>query len=254
MNMLKNIIPSVYLNLLPEKLLTLNVNETETDCGDCLMSKDGKYLKSLKCCTFQPFLPNYMVGQILKEGSERHIEHIKNLAREKSFLLPIGLTPTYAYQFKFNSKEEGDFGNDPELLCPFYDRLSLGCSIWQMRGSECMSFHCYSRYGAKGEVFWTEFKDLIFDLEMSLSQECLVQKGYTVSEVEEQIEWIRWNDGKIAVESISTVDYSRLWAHHFDNIFEFYIACYGHVKSLHRKDVLNLLDNPNLIEQICEAW
>ncbi len=136
------------------------------DCVNCEMSCGVKavYKPDLKCCTYHPFLPNYLVGGVLAEGDSYAQAQIKKQIKELKFITPMGIVAPEAYQFKFSYKKVEDYGNDESLLCPYYDQGS--CSVWQFRSSECQQFHCRSDYGHKGLSFWKEFGESLYDVEI----------------------------------------------------------------------------------------
>jgi hypothetical protein len=130
--MLKHQLPAFYTQILPNEILGLEINETKATCDKCIMAP--KYKPDLKCCTFQPFLPNYLVGAILKSNLLGKTVIQKMIARKKD-CLPIGIVAPLDYQLKFN-KHRKQFGKHEDLLCPYFDKklknlwyleISWGC-------------------------------------------------------------------------------------------------------------------------------
>src|SRR4051812_8134014 len=155
--MLKHQLPAFYSSLLPNQILELDIQEKKATCDSCIMVP--KYHPDLKCCTFQPFLPNYLVGAILKSNlSGKKV--IQKMISKKRDCLPIGIVAPLDYQIKFN-KHRKQFGKHADLLCPYFDRKQKNCGIWKFRGVVCTSFFCESSYGKKGKAFWNQFSDYL---------------------------------------------------------------------------------------------
>ncbi len=67
-------LPTLYARWLREALGTVPSRELRADCGDCPMSSDTagshaavRFDDRVKCCTYLPVLPNYLVGQCLAD-------------------------------------------------------------------------------------------------------------------------------------------------------------------------------------------
>jgi hypothetical protein len=110
--MLKHQLPAFYSSLLPNQILELDIQEKKATCDSCIMVP--KYHPDLKCCTFQPFLPNYLVGAILKSNlSGKKV--IQKMISKKRDCLPIGIVAPLDYQIKFN-KHRKQFGKQSRFL------------------------------------------------------------------------------------------------------------------------------------------
>lgn len=240
--MLREILPDIYQQILPSDFLNLNPQETKATCSNCLKSRPGPdvaapyYDARLKCCTYYPFLPNYLVGAILTEASDAGLEtegssRIRGLIRERRFTLPIGVCAPPGYQEKFNATRSEAFGRDPELLCPFYIFKTGQCGVWRHRGHECATFFCTSSYGQRGESFWHEVRNLLHYTEMYLSQEAMLFKGFSSSEIDTNLTFIRQppEQPSGAAWQTGALGWSQIWAHHHDDIEGYYKATYAFV-------------------------
>src|SRR4051812_27801212 len=74
------------------------------NCSDCsranhaVSAVEAERWRKWKCCTFQPFVPNYLIGSMLES---------KPLAKTSNGVLsPLGLCPTSDYRTRFFSKED----------------------------------------------------------------------------------------------------------------------------------------------------
>lgn len=266
---LKEIIPAFYQNILPEKILKIEVTETKATCHNCLRSRDNRfaytYKKNLKCCTFHPFLPNFAVGALLNLqqnlqlnlNSESSINNskkssgiaaIENKIANKEFNLPLGILAPFEYQFKFLNKEETDFGNDESLLCPYYDRIDNQCSIWQYRGVVCTSFYCRSDYGQNGLKFWAVLSDYLSYVEMALAEECLVQLDFSPRDLSDQLMYLNkfeFEANEVSQTTIDNTNYKLLWNAYADKP-EFYKKCFSLVENLNRSEFKVILGQQGL--------
>ncbi len=245
--MLKDDLPEIYNDLLPKEFLELNPQEKLATCSNCYKTKKGSpkphYNPVFKCCTYYPFIPNYLVGAILMSGKQ---EILNNLILDRKYVLPIGVCAPADYQKQFRLKSFSDFGNCEDLVCPFYAKNIGGCSIWRFRGHECATFFCASSYGQKGEGAWQNIRDYLFDVEMELSQSVMVQKGYTPREIDKNLSYVkRPEDDVDASPELSAIKWAELWLHHEDDIVSYFKDCFQFVTS--HKDELKkeLNDRPS---------
>jgi Fe-S-cluster containining protein len=241
---LKQMLPDIYTDILPEDFLALAPNETKATCNACYkatkQAPPPHYDARLKCCTFYPFIPNYLVGAILAGPDSDGKAKVRELIRERRFALPIGLCAPPNYQWRFNATRSEGFGRDSDLLCPFYETKTGHCGIWRQRGHECATFFCVSSYGANGERFWSDVREGLHYTEMHISQEAMIFKGFDHQEISLNLEFIRRpDDDRDRRATLDAVDWSKLWAHHLEAIEEYYLATYAfardHAKSIKKQ-------------------
>ena len=131
-------IAPLYKGILSSKVLKMNLTETKATCHDCLRAKKCSSLKEyfradLKCCTYQPFLPNYIVGAILSDPEiaavTKHL--ITDRIQADQFVLPIGLFPSFSFQVEFINRDLHQFGQREDWLCPFFNKEENQCNIWR---------------------------------------------------------------------------------------------------------------------------
>lgn len=125
---LEVIVPAIYKNIVNKKILMLDVTETKATCDNCTRARDKRfsytYKENLKCCTFHPYTPNFAVGALLSTPVETvGIKKLKSKIENREFAFPIGVMAPFDYQYLFLTKEENQFGNDENLLCPYYDKI-----------------------------------------------------------------------------------------------------------------------------------
>jgi len=140
----------------------------------------GPFKSNLKCCTYQPYLPNFVVGELLKTGSPRLVEMF-DFWLGSGALQPQGLI--LGGEITSEELAEG-FGTSEELLCPFLDRKSSRCTIWAARPGVCSSYQCVSQKGSRGQEFWSEIEGFLNLFEWTLAHEVLWRMGWTEDDLE----------------------------------------------------------------------
>lgn len=268
-------LPSFYQKAFPASLWRLDPVETKATCETCAMAKPRRrkapfYDEKLKCCTFHPFLPNYIVGGLLlseKESEKKAQNELRRKIREREYALPIGLVAPIPYQVAFNKERSRFFGQKQDWLCPYYDRESENCGIWRSRGSVCTSFYCISDHGARGLKFWAHLENYLSYLEMCLLQECLTQFGFSPRQVSDQLGFL--NRTKATAQELKSWTLSpqqvrRIWGHVGEGAQveeralaqeEFYKKCYHHVLAMDRKALSEALGEQGreLLREV-EKW
>jgi hypothetical protein len=232
-----------------QKFGVVSVEEKKATCGDCLCSKPERgnlpfYRKDLKCCTFQPFLPNYVVGALLEEGSGWVKELIEGKIRQREYAMPMGLFVPVRYQVAFNRRGETDFGNREEFLCPYFDHAGQRCGIWRHRGSVCTSYFCVSDRGEAGLRFWELLGEYLHVCEMVLAQDCVVSMGLPPECIDGQLEYINCatgTDEELASDSMSEVLFQNQWSEWSGSAEDFYRGCSKYVRELGVKGLEELL-------------
>lgn len=253
MVLLSGVVPHVYKNILNRKILALDVNETKATCDNCLRSRDKRfafpYKDTLKCCTFHPYLPNYAVGGLLLQTqSTPGIQKLKQKIENLEFAFPIGVMAPFDYQFIFLNKDEQQFGNDENLLCPYYDKLKNQCSVWQYRGVVCTSFFCRSDYGQNGQKFWAVLSDYLSYVEMALAEECLVQLDFSPRDLSDQLQYLNkreFEPEEVEQKKLSAAADKQLWNGYEDKIV-FYKKCFAIVRKMDRNQFKEILGQQGL--------
>lgn len=241
---------SIYSNLLPQEILNLSVQERKVNCSSCYRSSfqykgPYPYKSTLKCCTFHPYLPNYLVGGILLDSRLEIAQKIlQNSIPKKIVALPIGLLPPLAYQKRFQSKSKEDFGQKKILLCPYYNKDLNNCSIWPYRGAVCTAFFCQSSYGLAGKQFWKSYRDYLSYVEMAMQEEVLIQRGFSPRQVSEQLEFINYDfkESELHKKGAHEMDQwiKNLW-YGYESHDLFYIQAYKIAKKVKPKVLEELM-------------
>lgn len=235
--MLKYQLPDIYHKIFPSELLAATLGEKKATCEACNW-KD--YQPHLKCCTYEPYLPNYLVGALF-ESSATHpgaLKALRSKIENREFALPVGMMASVKYQVAFNNREPQDFGNRADWLCPYYNRESQNCGIWKYRGAVCTTYYCQSSYGKKGIAFWERFSDYLTYVEMALMEDVLVHMGFSPRQISDNLEYINRQEGspeELRSDSLPLNKAKKLWGDYFDNQEEFYRKTYLMVKEFDKK-------------------
>lgn len=189
--------PDVMFALAPElRGLALPV-ESRATCQSCVLlakkpSEDRApfMMDELRCCTFQPLLPNYLVGRGLQAGGTG-AELLRAAIGGDFDRRPTSLGPTEAWLKQYRELGYEGFGRTPALNCAFYVGGEHSCGIWQTRGAVCRTWHCRYVDAERGGVLWRAVRDLIRLVEHKLST-WLVSQGTPPQDTDSPDIWVRW--------------------------------------------------------------
>lgn len=232
-------LPRIYSQILPKRWLDVSVLETKATCDDCAMSP--KYEKHLKCCTFEPYLPNYIVGEILSYDDQypEVRKKLKDRIRRREFTLPLGVVPNFKFQIEFNNRQPTDFGKRQDWICPYYDTGAERCYIWRLRGSVCTSFYCKSNRGERGLKYWDQVKEYLSLVEMTLAEELLVDRGFSPRQISEQLGYFNKKIGSEFEKkqtALNGSEWKKVWDGYDDDVEGFYIECFKRAQKWGRLD------------------
>lgn len=259
----KHFLPQLYSQILPDQILNLDIHETKATCDACIKVPD--YKEDLKCCTFHPFLPNYLIGQILldqKSSPSFVTEVLQHKISKRHYALPLGMVAPVRYQVEFNKLKAKQFGKREDWLCPYYDVQQNRCGVWRNRGSVCTTFYCSSSLGARGKKFWKTTLDYLSYVEMVLCEEALVHLDFSPRQISELLGYINRHDGtktELKTDSMDLKTAKKLWNGYFDTQEAFYIKSLEVVKSFDKKQMTEAMGDLgyNLTAQILktgEIW
>lgn len=242
---MKNTLPPLYHRLFPREILGFEIFETKATCDSCAMAADkakGKvtYQPDLKCCTFEPYLPNYLVGALLESSSTGPDAKrtFKNKISKRKFSLPIGMTASVKYQVAFNHRKPQDFGNRRDWLCPYYSKKHNNCGVWKYRGAVCTTFYCKSDFGKRGLKFWANLNDYLTYVEMALMEEVLVHLDFSPRQISDCLEFLNRKEGsRVELKSgvLPLARARKLWNGYFDEQEAFFGKTYQMVKEFDKK-------------------
>ncbi|MEN0059827.1 MAG: hypothetical protein AAGB31_13385 [Bdellovibrio sp.] len=248
--LLKYQLPKIYEDLLPREILQFEPVETKATCDSCAMARPrhrGKihYREDLKCCTFHPFLPNYMVGAIFTDASQGAAQDIfRDKIQRREYALPIGLVAPVRYQVEFNQRTEGDFGQREDWLCPYYNKERQNCNVWRHRGVVCTTFFCKSSYGKVGLKFWEKLSNYLWYVELALLEEALVLLDFSPRQVMTLLDYHNRQDGTAAEKSSWVLPEKKsreLWNGYYEDQEGFYKKSYQVIGNMDKRAFHELL-------------
>ena len=208
------------------------------------MAQEGVYSAHLKCCTYTPFLSNFILGEIIV-GRPKWYSHYSKSAEERRRFLPIGFFPDPEYRSKHKYMPSTDFGRREDLICPFLD-TNLHCSIWQERNSACSSFHCKSSYGNLGMKFWRSYYEFFNYLEMNFAQLAMLEMGFDWEEVLDNLYWYEVQRVEEPNPYLNDSNYKRAWAHWNKKQKLYFAKCWQWFNNLDKQEFWKLLDEQGM--------
>jgi hypothetical protein len=226
-----DILPALYTPLFPESLRLTVPEEKKATCGNCAMcdtttqvrSVDGRpraFRPDTKCCTYQPKLPNYLVGAILADTSPEMAEgraRILERVRAGIGATPLGLNPPARYSLLYANAR--DF---------------FGKSIWKYREAVCSTWYCKYDAGADGRKFWTSLKKVLSLGEIQLSRFAALRlhRDFILQERDRDAAGTAVTLAELEERAESEEARFEMWGLWFGREEEFYLRCYEEVVAL----------------------
>lgn len=170
--------------------VTTRTMDPQLDCLGC--KKPGK------CCDFQPFIPNFLLGAMLHLGMELPE------AGEHSYQ-PIGLIPARS----FRERHAANAVHGADLMCRFFKNGK--CSVYRLRPSECRNYFCEGMTDVHRLRSQREF-----DFETRLAQLALRHLGFSDGFIGRQVDVLNL-EAEPEIENHSLHDLYRssfAWAGH----------------------------------------
>lgn len=232
-------------------------NETEATCSHCAMlppAADGPALEPhryfnprVKCCSYIPALPNFLVGRILADertelarGRESTLARLQNPALAN----PLWLERPSTYSYKYDTRKQF-FGLLDEMVCPHYlDEQGGLCGIWRHRNGVCATWYCKHSRGSVGHRFWVALRDLLITLEDVLAQWCALELAVPLETVRDLGRLNKRGKSICLLEVEQTQPdlpgktRPKIWGPWFGRETDYYLACARQVDALTWPEVL----------------
>lgn len=259
--MLGHQLPSFYKKYFPKELWSAQLTETKATCDKCNWPD---YDPKLKCCTYEPFLPNFLVGSALRSASisDSARDSFMRKIKQREYALPIGMIASPRFQVRFNHRDPEEFGNRADWLCPYYNHSLENCGIWKSRGAVCTTYYCQSSYGVMGMEFWRQLSDYLTYVEMALMEESLVHLDFSPRQISECLEYLNRQKLSSSEKKTDAMDaklFKKIWNGYDSNISDFYLKSYDIVTNFSKKQYLEALGDlgqeieSNLLESLKEV-
>jgi hypothetical protein len=134
-----------------------------------------------KCCTYQPSLPNFLVGRILDDDDPAMAKGratIDARIEARAGVTPLGLETDGVHALLYEHGAARAFGRSRTLRCPHYlDEAGGRCGIWKHRNGVCATWFCKHSRGATGRRFWAIADDLLATVERDVGRWCVLELG-----------------------------------------------------------------------------
>src|SRR5207248_709352 len=127
--------------------------EEKATCASCAMcappgggTPGAEYFHpDVKCCTYHPKLPNFLVGGLLSDGTPALAEgrrRVEAVIASRMGASPMWLAPPRKTRLLIEASRRSSFGRSLALRCPYYEADGGLCTIWRWRESDCSTFFC----------------------------------------------------------------------------------------------------------------
>ena len=251
------VLPPLYARWMDALLGESVPHETRATCDDCAMcAPEGSaepgtlyFSPRVKCCTYIPRLPNFLVGRALEDRDFAFSAGRATLERRIDGgvgVTPLGLETAAAYDLLYRHGTTG-FGRAESMRCPHYLEEEGGrCGIWRHRNAICTTWFCKYERGATGLTFWERLRDLLMAVERDLAAWCVLECGLDADAIAVLFAFRRKPEDR---ELLSLADLDgkadpkaarKLWGAWLGREREFYRECAERVEPLAWKDVLRI--------------
>jgi Fe-S-cluster containining protein len=238
-----DLVPAVYRRLLPPFFARDAIREEKATCQSCAMcapagaTSDGMtyFRPDTKCCTYQPFLPNFLVGGVLRDDNPALAEGARRV-RER-IARRIGVTPRWLgpgrkYSLLLEASRPTAFGRSTALRCSFYEPQGGLCTIWKHRDAACSTFFCKHVGGGDGKVFWVALESWLAYVERTLA-------AFAVATLAPELQEPEVARGILTREDLedrppSESDYASYWGAWLGREDELYLRCHEVIAGIDR--------------------
>lgn len=229
-------LPGIWRYLLPEDALWLRLpGERWSTCDDCYRAALGNCREDVRCCTYLPPLPNFMLGLALMDPN---MADVVGGVIDRGQTLPQGLAPTpEQFRTAVETNAADLFGLDAALVCPFMRVSDHGCAIHAFRNSICATYFCEHDHGERGEDYWDTVQALVGLIESVVAQWAMTEVGIDAAEHCERLDGLADRVEELsAPEGWSDAAREIVWGEWLGRERAFFSACAEQVMA--RRDEL----------------
>jgi len=170
--------PPAVVRLVGDLDLSAFAPEPKARCAACPMNPapgddptGDRSFTWVRCCTYQPNVPNFLVGLALSRGGAG-AERIRERIAAVDGVYVRGLAGTWEKRRRYAREGGTAFGRDASLRCPYWREGDLSCGIYESRISVCRTWYCRHQHGLLGRRAWNALRDLLAEIEARLSWCC----------------------------------------------------------------------------------
>lgn len=249
-------LPPLYAKWLGDLLGGPIPRESQASCSSCVMcptttkASDRSYffIPEIKCCTYVPALPNFLVGRILTDddpAAQFGRATVEKRIGQGIGVTPLGLAQPPVFSLLYQNSAQS-FGQARNLRCPHYSQDDGGrCGIWRNRYSTCATWFCKHVRGQVGFTFWRDgLHPLLQHVEHALTRWCVMElqfKAETLRDLVASPHW-RHEDETVTGKSIDgefdPKAYARIWGEWRRRERELFVRCAELVTPLSWSQVL----------------
>jgi len=246
-------LPRLYRRWLDRLLGAPLRREKKANCSQCPMCRAGDtaalevYRPDVKCCTYTPKLPNFLVGSVLSDAAtdERTRAVLTARIEDASSASPLGLRAAPLYRLVYEAAKAQGFGKLESLACPYLTISATGgqCGVWNHRNSACSTWFCKHIDGPHGAAVWREVESLLRRVESLLSLWACFRLGLsarTLAELRAEVE--ADSAARVTGELLGTweANTAKLWSDWSGDKLGFYRESFALIDALSWADVLAL--------------
>lgn len=236
---LRSMLPAVYDHMLPAFFDRPAPEETRATCDSCAMCNKAEgaipsgvlFRPDVKCCSYHPKLPNFLVGAILAEGGEGAQRIAAKIARRVA-VTPQWIAAPQKFLVLYEAARESSFGRSTALICPYFEQGR--CTVWKNRESVCATYFCKYEQGAVGKAFWTKMRAYFNWVERVLSEHAV--KVIAPELTEPHVARLRLSIEDLEDRPPSQESYSSCWGVWKGREKDFYAASHRVIADLLRDD------------------
>ena len=247
--------PPLYERWLGSLLGGLPPRETRATCSNCAMCVPGAsgvveavrpFNPAVKCCTYMPVLPNFLVGAALVDpliatDGRRSLE---DRIQRRSNVSPLGLGRSPLYDVSYSVASESSFGVAVGLTCPHYSAADGGsCLIWQHRNATCSTWFCKHVRGRIGYAMWRDVEAVLARVEAALAIWTCAETGLEGNQIRRLLQFGRATPQQLLAAELSgewLESYEELWGQWVDRERDFYVECARLVQPLSWANVVEI--------------
>jgi hypothetical protein len=255
---LRSQMPELYRAWLPDLFDSPAIQEPRATCGDCAMCAKGDaargqsdptdgagfFRPDIKCCSYHPTLPNYLVGAALRDDAESGAEGRARLRAKIAARFGVTMTWLAAprkYLVLYDAARESSFGRSESLLCPYFERATGGCTVWPFRESVCATFFCKHAAGATGQAFWKAMKRYLAHIEVALAR--YAATSIRGSAPPPELPRMKLTRDDLEDRPPGQADYAALWGDWVGREEAFYVECAKLVSHLGKDEIVRVVDD-----------
>lgn len=191
-------LPEPYFWLIPELDTIAWPKESLADCTDCVVcptpeqdpTEERFFRREVRCCGYHPWMPNHLVGRILRDGGKG-----EELMGQRVATM-VGVKPEAVHRRTdcgglYEWGQELHFGHDVDFRCPYWMGGTDACAVWLHRESVCRTWYCRHVEGVFGGALWHSLRLALAWCDERLARWC-VDRGAPPKKDADVSIWLDW--------------------------------------------------------------